>query len=347
MNNKKLAIACPECDSNLQFSNKVALNPQWCCKNCGFRAVGKDNYIDLFGDHNDTSAHYSLQWGKKLGFLEFIQKRPKAKNVMPASKLGWNKLFEEIRERSKSDLLCVYDAACGFGGIAQELINKMTASHIFYLGADIHDSLNVIAKKVPRFNKCGFLLRWDISRPLPIREKFDYVLCRASLHHTPEPEKTFSSICSSLKQGGKIAISVYNKKSVCREASDDALRNIISKMAPEEAYEVCHQFTILGKAFQKVKERVTVDKNLPLLGIKKGEYDIHTLLYYHFLKCFYNKEFGDQYSTLVNFDWYHPPFAHRYELDEVKKWFHRNKISIIETVTIDVQHFLAGLKSEG
>jgi SAM-dependent methyltransferase len=292
--------------------------------------------------HNRTAGHYTLQWGGKLGFLEFIQNNPAAKSVTPASRLGWGTLFEEIRSQASQRTTLVYDAACGFGGIANELIDQSTAAHLNYVGADIHGALDVIARKIPQFARCGLLLRWDISAPLPVEERFDFVICRAALHHTPDPRAAFRSLCAALKRGGTIAISVYSKKSLCREASDDALRNIISKLPEEQAFEVCRQLTALGKALQAVSEKVVIAQDLPLLGVRKGEHAVQELVYYNLLKCFHNEQFGEQYSTLVNYDWYHPEFAYRYDRAEVEGWFKENGLAVLESQSIEVQHYVTG-----
>jgi SAM-dependent methyltransferase len=340
--NHKLTVGYPNSDNILYFSE---LDGFWTSPQGGYKALGKSNYVDLEQDSDDlTSQHYTLQWGKDVNFLEFMQARPMLKSVMASAKLGWQSLFDEIQYRAKDSSISVYDAACGYGSIANELINEVTAINLAYCGADIHGSLDNILKMTPLFSKCGLLIRWDISKPLPIIEKFDYVICRNAIHHTPNPEKSFESICSSLKLGGKIAISVYKKKAIGREALDEAFRNVISKMSPEEAFEVSRQFTILGKALQQIQETIILEEDLPLLGIKKGESTVHNLIYYHFLKCFYNQDFGDMYSTLVNYDWYHPPFAYRYEIDEVKDWFLKNGIELKQTITSDVQHYLEGIK---
>ncbi len=306
---------------------------------------GSSCYIDLSGGMNDqTAGHYSDQWGSEKGFLEFIQSNPQAKLVMPAAKLGWDRLFDRIRSDAANEDIYVYDAACGFGGIANELVDDTTSGHMHYIGADIHGSLGDIIPRIPDLEKCGMLLRWDISRPIPVRERFDYVICRASLHHTPDPRASFRSLCTVLKPGGTVAISVYNKKGVCRESSDNALREVISRMPNDEAYRVCRQFTLLGQALQQIREEVCLTEDLPLLGIKKGKYKVQELFYYNFLKCFNNDNFGEEFSTLVNYDWYHPQYAYRYTIDEVKPWFSENKIIIEQTVSIEAQHYLMGKK---
>ena len=54
--------------------------------------------------------------------------------------------------------------------------------------------------------------------------------------------------------------------------------------------------------------------------------------------------YGERFSTLVNYDWYHPRYAHRYELNEVEQWFERNQLRLVEETSTDVQHYLKGQK---
>ena len=347
--NRGLTLLCPRCAERLAFAAEPDLKVRgWTCADCGFTARGDLNYAELITTGDDATAdHYSLQWGGELGFLSFVQQNPAAKAVTPGAQMGWPALFAEIRERAVTGQVSVYDAACGFGGIASELIDERTVQGMTYVGADIHSALDVIRKNVAALDRCGMLLRWDISRPLPVQEKFDFAICRAALHHTPDPRLSFRALCAALKPGGKVAISVYRKKSVCREACDDALREMIRKLPTQEAFAVCRQFTILGKALQAVADKIRIDEDLPLLGIRKGEHVVQELIYYNLLKCFYNAQFGERYSTLVNFDWYHPQFAYRYELDDVRAWFVENGIKVIELQSIEAQHFLLGRSAPG
>src|SRR5207302_6463459 len=174
--------------------------------------------------------------------------------------------------------------ACGFGGIANELVSEQTRDHLRYVGADIHHSLPNIIRELPLLESCGLLLRWDISKPLPIHQEFDYILCRAAVHHTPDPRATFHALVAKLKRGGRLAISAYRKKSMAREALDDCFRKHCVPLATPEAYALARQFTMLGKFLQTVKETVHIEEDLPLFGITKGEYAVQTLFYNYFLK---------------------------------------------------------------
>jgi SAM-dependent methyltransferase len=304
-----------------------------------------DIVLDLeAGDHGQTDAHYTLQWGREKAFFDFLSKQPAAEAIMPAGQMGWPTLFEEIRTKAKAAKapIHVYDAACGFGGITRELVSDETAQGIRYVGADIHHSLDLIAEKVPALADCGMLLRWDVSNPLPTEDRFDYVICRAAIHHTPDPRKTFTSLVSRLKPGGQIAITVYRRKSIAREALDDAFRNEIVPLDPEAAFALCRQFTVLGQALQQVEQRVTIPEDLPLFGIAAGEHRVQTLFYNHFLKCFFSPVFGEDYSTLVNYDWYHPRFAFRYHRDEIQRWFDEEGLTVTNYSEIEAQLYFQG-----
>ena len=68
------------------------------------------------------------------------------------------------------------------------------------------------------------------------------------------------------------------------------------------------------------------------------------LVYYHFLKCFYNDKFGEKYSTLVNYDWYHPPFAFRYTSQEIEQWFAEESLQIERTDSMETQFYFQARK---
>jgi SAM-dependent methyltransferase len=259
---------------------------------------------------------------------------------MPAAKLGWNRLFGEISGRARGETVAVYDAGCGFGGIAEEL--AAAGPPALYVGADVHTSLAPIAERIDGFARWGILLRWDVTRPLPVDGRFDYVLCRAAIHHTPDPPATFRALAGALAPGGTLAISAYARKGAAREAVDDALRARIGALPPEEAFAACEAFTALGRALAEISERVRVPVDVPLLGLRAGEYGVQQLVYDHLLKCFWNESWGERFSTLVNYDWYHPEHAHRYEVDELRAWFEDAGLHVRSETSTAAQHYLEG-----
>jgi hypothetical protein len=47
---------------------------------------------------------------------------------------------------------------------------------------------------------------------------------------------------------------------------------------------------------------------------------VQRLVYYNFLKCFWNDAFDYETNNMVNFDWYHPHNAWQHTVDEVACW---------------------------
>ena len=305
------------------------------------------NIVDLMSgalEGNKTSEHYSEQWGKEVGIGAFLNKNKEALAVTLGKKLGWPTLIERIREESAEKQTLVYDAGCGFGGLFQDLFEAPHPPFLVYVGADIHKSLGDIAPPpgVPP-RQFGFL-RFDVGDPLPIREKFDYVICRAAIHHTPEPRRTFSSLVDRVRPGGVIAISAYRRKGIMREAVDDALRARIVPMTTDEAWTVSREFTLLGRDLRDLPGRIVIRQDLPFLGIAAGDYGIQEFIYQYFMKCWFNEAFGEEYSDVTNFDWYHPEYARRYDLDELKQWFSEEALEVTRVESLQPQHYIEGRK---
>ena len=288
-----------------------------------------------------TAEHYSKQWGAELDFGGFVEKNPEAAKTMPSRNLPWPALFSRIRAEACHRPVSVYDAACGFGDILKQLTADPAPPHLRYIGADIHNALGNI--EVPDGAR---LVEHDIMTPLPGGQRFDYVICRAALHHTADPSATLATLASQLAATGILAVSVYAKKAPMREAVDDALRARVVPMSNEEAFSVARQFSLLGRDLQKSDGTILIQQDLPFLGIKAGTYPVQEFIYNHFMKCWYNNDYSIQHADLVNFDWYHPPRAFRYTLEEISSMFESVGLKIVEQASITAQHFVAATKSE-
>ena len=152
-------------------------------------------------------------------------------------------------------------------------------------------------------------------------EVFDIIYSLGVIHHTPDPKGAFISLVKKLKAGGLIGIYIYNQKPFLREIADREIRKLTTKMSYDECMRFSKQMTKLGKALSQMKKQIKIDQDVELLGIKKGEYDIHELIYNYFFKCWYNPKQDEKYADLVNQDWYHPSFASHHTRGEVSSWF--------------------------
>jgi SAM-dependent methyltransferase len=156
---------------------------------------------------------------------------------------------------------------------------------------------------------------------LPFRpESFDFVSSDQVIHHTPDPSRAFAELAGLLRPGGHIAVYVYRVKAMLRELADTELRKLTTRMSVEECMEFSEQITELGRELSRTGATVKLERGVPLLGIEPGEHDVQRLVYWTFLKAFWSDDFSERLNTLVNFDWYHPPYASRHTEDEVRGW---------------------------
>jgi len=57
------------------------------------------------------------------------------------------------------------------------------------------------------------LRRGDITRPVDGGGPFDFIICRAAIHHTPDPTLTYRALASQVAPAATLAITAYAKKS--------------------------------------------------------------------------------------------------------------------------------------
>jgi SAM-dependent methyltransferase len=283
-----------------------------------------------------TAAHYSKQWGSELDFGSFVKAHPEATRVMPSRQLPWQLLFDRIRTAANLRVTHVYDAACGFGDVLNSLASPDMPRLLRYVGADIHSSLDTIVTP-PQ----ATFIQADISAPLfGDQGPFDFIICRAAIHHTPDPRATYRVLAAQLATGGTLAITAYAKKAPMREAVDEELRRRIVPLTNDEAFAVANQFTSLGRDLQELPGTIVIKKDLPFLGIKAGSYGVQEFLYKYFLKCWYNDAFSEKHCDLVNFDWYHPPCAFRFDAGALREWAEENGLCITREASTEAQHYL-------
>jgi SAM-dependent methyltransferase len=164
-----------------------------------------------------------------------------------------------------------------------------------------------------------YFFRGDIAR-LPFKAgSLDFILCDQVIHHTENPRATFAHLSSLLSPAGKFACYVYAKKALPRELVDDYFRKATHDLTHEQMWEFSDQLTELGKRLTELNVKFNCP-NIPVLGIKGGEYDIQRFIYWNFLKCFYHPDWTKKENDSCNFDWYSPSNAERYSAEEYKQW---------------------------
>ena len=234
----------------------------------------------------------------------------------------------------------ILDAGTGIGNSAK-LLSANSNSQVFAL--DASQSINFAYKKYDHLSNVHFL-QADL-RQLPFRKRFfDFIYSDQVLHHTKNTGTSFKYLTKFLTDSGFISIYVYKKKAPIREYVDDYIRKITINMSVNECMDFSKDMTYLGKSLAGLKKKITIPKDIPILGVKAGTYDVQRFIYWTFLKCFWDESDNFERSVGVNFDWYYPKFAFRHTPKEVRKWFQDTKIKIVTFKEIESGISVTGKK---
>jgi ubiquinone/menaquinone biosynthesis C-methylase UbiE len=209
----------------------------------------------------------------------------------------------------------ILDAGCGLGYKAAWFAKLSPQSIV--LGIDYSDAVTIAAEKYKDIPNL-FFVKGDIANTGMKKDSIDYVSCDQVIMHTENPSATFAHLSHILKKDGEFACYVYSKKALPRELLDDYFRSATHKISTKELWDMSSQLTELGKRLSELKITFTAP-DIPLLGIKGGEYDIQRFIYWNFLKCFYREGFTEEINNATNFDWYSPSNAKRFSLEEFSK----------------------------
>jgi SAM-dependent methyltransferase len=219
----------------------------------------------------------------------------------------------------------VLEAGTGLGGDAARFARL--APHVQVLAIDLSNGIETAARRFGGPENLHYM-QADIMR-LPFRRAtFDFVSSDQVIHHTPDARRAFANLAALLAPGGVLAIYVYRVKAPLRELADDWIRERARAMEPEVCMELGRDLAELGRELSRTGARVKLERGVPLLGIEPGEHDVQRLLYWTLLKCFWNDEFSPNLNALVNYDWYHPPYASRHTPDEVREWCADNGLTV-------------------
>ena len=215
----------------------------------------------------------------------------------------------------------ILDAGCGSGlGTSWWMDSSWrNGGNAEWYGADISGAIDVAQDRLGSIPGTHFV-QADMLQ-LPLRPgTFDTICSDGALHHTPSTEQALKSLAPLLEPRGEIVFYVYNKKGPIREFADDYIRDVISPLPPEEAWELLRPLTKLAKALADLHAEVEVPEDIAYLGIRAGRYDVQRLIYWHFMKLFWNDTYTVEENTHINFDWYHPRYSQRQTAEEIRRW---------------------------
>ncbi|WP_081424771.1 class I SAM-dependent methyltransferase [Syntrophomonas wolfei] len=221
----------------------------------------------------------------------------------------------------------VLDAGCGSGFSALLLFRKHL-NDIYYLGADISNSVDIAKMRFEEAGCHGEFIQADLTK-LPFSEpKFDVIFSEGVLHHTDSTEKAIKYLTTLLIPGGHFLFYVYKTKAPIREFTDDYVRNQLINMDDSQAWNELRSLTLLGKILGDLNIEVEIPEPILLLGIPAGRINIQRLFYWYICKAFYNPEWTIDEMNHVNFDWYRPLNCHRHTPEEIMTWCNQAGLKI-------------------
>ncbi len=214
----------------------------------------------------------------------------------------------------------VLDVGCGSGlSSGTWLASPRWTGRGMWVGVDVSTAVDVARARLGAIGNTHFVQADALDLPFA-DGMFDAVFSEGVLHHTPSTRAALLSAARVLATGGELAFYVYRKKGPAREFTDDYVRDALRGLSDEDAWEVMRGFTRLGQALASVRAAVEVPEDVPLLGISAGTHDIQRLVYWNFVKVYWNDALSFEENVHVNFDWFRPVYAHRQTADEVRAW---------------------------
>lgn len=207
---------------------------------------------------------------------------------------------------------------CGPGsGFNSRFMAENTDGEVFAL--DISDAAFTTFGNTKDLPNCT-VVQADLMTAPFADGTFDFIIADGVLHHTPDTRAAVEALYRKLAPRGQFFFYVYRKMGALRQFADAHIRESFTKLSPEACYAACEALTDLGRALSGLKATVTLDKPIPVLGIPAGTHDVQRLIYYNFVKCFWNDAFDYETNNMVNFDWYHPHNAWQHTQEEVESW---------------------------
>ena len=187
----------------------------------------------------------------------------------------------------------ILDAGCGSGALTADIGKAAPAATV--VGVDFSESARLA------FERCRELpnvhiIQADLSRPPLAPRRFELIWSEGVIHHTPDTQRSFSSLAPLAKTGGKLYIWIYSKgvSSPYRLA-----RKLLRKsyLLPQPAlYVLAWTLALPLHAANKIREALRATK-------------IHHRLA----------------STAYSFyDVLSPEFMHSHSRNEVTEWFRSN-----------------------
>ena len=232
--------------------------------------------------------------------------------------------LEELFSGGKKKVL---DAGCGAGGSGLLLFESFLDKHD-YTGIDISDSVEVARQRFLEKSITASFLKSPLESIPDELGLFDIIFSEGVLHHTDCVENAICKLATHLKPGGSFMFYVYRKKAPVREFTDDLIREHLSSMSDEDAWNALEPLTKLGQILGDLDIEIDVPQDIPYLGIKAGKQNLQRLFFYKICKMYYRPEYTIDEMNHINFDWFRPTNCHRHTPEEINSYCQKADLEV-------------------
>ncbi|EKE16391.1 MAG: hypothetical protein ACD_11C00018G0027 [uncultured bacterium] len=274
--------------------------------------IKKINNLDNFLEHQKKTAEsFSYEWNniykesnfEKENYLHFIGPFIKESDIK-------NKV--------------ILDIGCGSGRFTKHALSCGAA---LAFGADLGESVE-FAYKLTRDMENACIVQADIYN-MPFLNQFDLAYSIGVLHHLPKPQDGFSRLPKVLKNGGTMAIWVYNRRNNKRALYFyEPIRNILKKFPKPLLY----KFSYLPGIIAHLLNYLTHFFNF--LGFNNLAKKIPFSYYANFP---FNMKLNDSFDIIAT------PKSNYYFVEEIEKWFQDANLKDIKSY----EHPEAGITCQG
>ena len=197
-------LGCPKCKKDLTLESSVTENSgniregSLQCTNCQ-KTYSITNGIPRFIELDNYGSSFGYQWNlfRKEQIDSFNGTGLSAQRFW--AETGWAK--ESLKEK------WVLDAGCGAG----RFLDVAARSEAEVVGIDISNAIDAAQENLQGKENVHFVQASIYE--LPFKEAiFDACYCIGVIQHTPDPAKTMACLPKVVKEGGQVAVTIYEKR---------------------------------------------------------------------------------------------------------------------------------------
>lgn len=294
-------LQCPKCHEALEcvpqfIEDEEIITGSLKCSGCE-KSFPIENGIPRFVDPGNYASSFGYQWNKfKVEQLDsFNGTDISAKRIY--SETGWTK------EWLKGKL--ILDVGCGAG----RFLDVVSQTEGEVIGVDISSAVDA-ARQNLKGRKNVHLVQAS-AYELPFRPStFDACYCIGVIQHTPKPTDTLVSFFEVLKEGGKLAVTIYERRFLTRLYSKYLIRPVTKRMSKETLLKTIETIMPVAFPITDVLFRLPVLKRLFLFAIPISNYVDEKAL---------SREQRYRWAILDTFDALSPEYDQPQTQEEVEK----------------------------